>query len=208
MTEIKYSILIGERISRIMGVNSLPDKSGSSFMLGDNQESALYVCSSCGGTLPLNSFYMAGTNRFSYMCSNCRNLNSSSILLCIGFTIELEHRDALPAVSVSRKRSSDSQQPFAAMLPSKLCSLSESAAVPPKDPYAPISVSSIKETGDVISKPAATPVKSTYHYVVPRSCWVCSTTKLTKQKMREVYQATLVYHRSTKDTEQQSSSKE
>ena len=114
----------------------------------------------------------------------------------------------LPAVSVSRKRSSDSQQPFAVTLPSKLCSLSESAAVPPKDPYAPASVSSVKETGDDVAKPVVTPVKSTYHYVVPRSCWVCSTAKLTKQKLREVYQATLVYHRSTKDTEQLSSSKE
>ena len=114
----------------------------------------------------------------------------------------------LPTVSVSRKRSSESQQPFGITLPSKLCSLSESAAVPPKDPYTPAGVSSVKETGDNVSKPVATPVKSTYHYVVPRSCWVCSTTKLTKQKMREVYQATLVYHRSTKDTEQLSSSKE
>ena len=106
----------------------------------------------------------------------------------------------LPAVSVSRKRSRESQQPFGITLPSKLCSLSESATVPPKDPYTPAGVSSVKEAGDNVSKPVATPVKSTYHYVVPRSCWVCSTTKLTKQKMREVYQATLIYHRSTKDT--------
>ena len=99
----------------------------------------------------------------------------------------------LPAVSVSRKRSSESQQPFGITLPSKLCSLSESATVPPKDPYTPAGVSSVKEAGDNVSKPVATPVKSTYHYVVPRSCWVCSTTKLTKQKMREVYQG----HRAT-----------
>ena len=122
-----------------------------------------------------------------------------------GFIVEFEHHDVLPAVSVSRKRSSESQQPFGITLPSKLCSLSESATVPPKDPYTPAGVSSVKETGDNVSKPVATPVKSTYHYVVPRSCWVCSTTKLTKQKMREVYQATLIYHRSTKDTEQLSS---
>ena len=80
MRAMEYAILIGERISHIMRMDSLPTWFVSSFMLGNNQESALYMCSSCGGTLPLTAFYLAGTNRFSYMCSNCRNLNSSSIL--------------------------------------------------------------------------------------------------------------------------------
>ena len=39
------------------------------------------------------------------------------------------------------------------------------------------------------------PPQSGYHYVVPRSYWICNTTKLSKQKLREVYHASLVYHR-------------
>lgn len=41
------------------------------------------------------------------------------------------------------------------------------------------------------------PTQTGYHYVVPRSYWICNTSKLSKQKLREVYQASLVYHRGT-----------
>ena len=39
------------------------------------------------------------------------------------------------------------------------------------------------------------PTQKGYHYVVPRSCWICNTTRMSKQKMKEIYKATLVYHR-------------
>ncbi|KAK8794339.1 hypothetical protein WA171_003463, partial [Blastocystis sp. BT1] len=153
----------------------------------NHQSCSLYICSSCGGTFQLSFFFDPIVNQFSPICGNCRYLNATRSESSSGsFSPEL-----------SLKRSNSSFESLDSLAQSK--SASESGR-PTFDSTTSFCLSEdfshYPDPRRELKRPKTQlPPQSGYHYVVPRSYWICNTTKLSKQKLREVYHASLVYHR-------------